>query len=59
MALTPYVLVIDGELPVQNVQQLVAYGKKNPGKLILGTSGAGKFPITSSGRNSRASPGSR
>ncbi len=41
MALTPYVLVINGELPVQNVQQLVAYGKKNPGKLILGTSGAG------------------
>lgn len=41
LASTPYVLVIHPEIPAQNVQQLIAYGKSNPGKLILGTSGAG------------------
>lgn len=41
LATTPYVLVINPEIPAQNVQQLVAYGKSNPGKLVLGTSGAG------------------
>ena len=41
LASTPYVLVINPEIPAQNVQQLIAYGKSNPGKLILGTSGAG------------------
>jgi tripartite-type tricarboxylate transporter receptor subunit TctC len=58
MALTPYVLVINGELPVQNVQQLVEYGKKNPGKLILGRR-APATPTTSSARNSRVPPASR
>ena len=42
LALTPYVLVINPEsVPVQNVQQLAAWAKANPGKLFLGTSGAG------------------
>jgi tripartite-type tricarboxylate transporter receptor subunit TctC len=41
LAMTPYVLVTNPEIPAQNVQQLVAYGKANPGKLVLGTSGAG------------------
>lgn len=41
LASTPYVLVINPEIPAQNVQQLIAFGKSNPGKLILGTSGAG------------------
>lgn len=41
LAMTPYVLVINSEIPAQNVQQLVAFGKGNPGKLVLGTSGAG------------------
>lgn len=41
LATTPYVLVTHPSIPAQNVQQLIAYGKANPGKLILGTSGAG------------------
>lgn len=41
LATTPYVLVTHPSIPAQNVQQLIAYGKTNPGKLILGTSGAG------------------
>ena len=41
LALTPYVLVTNPEIPAKNVQELIAYGKANPGKLILGTSGAG------------------
>jgi tripartite-type tricarboxylate transporter receptor subunit TctC len=41
LALTPYVLVTNPEIPARNVQELIAFGKANPGKLILGTSGAG------------------
>lgn len=41
LALTPYVLVINPEVPAKSVQELVAWGKANPGKLVLGTSGAG------------------
>ena len=41
LALTPYVLVTNPEIPAKNVQELIAYGKANPDKLILGTSGAG------------------
>jgi len=41
LATTPYVLVINPEIPANSVQELVAFGKANPGKLVLGTSGAG------------------
>lgn len=41
LASTPYVLVINPEVPAQNVQELIRWGKANPGKLVLGTSGAG------------------
>jgi tripartite-type tricarboxylate transporter receptor subunit TctC len=41
LAMTPYVLVTNPEIPAKTVQELIAYGKANPGKLILGTSGAG------------------
>lgn len=41
LALTPYVLVINPAIPATNVPELVSYGKANPGKLVLGTSGAG------------------
>ncbi|NBU83674.1 MAG: tripartite tricarboxylate transporter substrate binding protein [Sphingomonadaceae bacterium] len=42
LAFTPYVLVINPDsVPVQNVQQLAVWAKANPGKLFLGTSGAG------------------
>jgi tripartite-type tricarboxylate transporter receptor subunit TctC len=41
LATTPYVLVINPDIPAKSVRELVAYGKANPGKLVLGTSGAG------------------
>ena len=38
---TPNVLVVSPTLPVKNIEELVAYGKKNPGKLAYSTSGVG------------------
>lgn len=37
----PNVLVANPKLPVSNVEELVAYAKKNPGKLTYATSGVG------------------
>ncbi|MFT3720600.1 Bug family tripartite tricarboxylate transporter substrate binding protein [Pseudorhodoferax sp.] len=37
----PNVLVANPQLPVKNVEELVAYAKKNPGKLTYATSGVG------------------
>jgi tripartite-type tricarboxylate transporter receptor subunit TctC len=37
----PNVLVANPALPVRNVEELVAYAKKNPGKLSYATSGVG------------------
>jgi len=37
----PNVLVVSPSLPVKNIEELVAYGKKNPGKLAYSTSGVG------------------
>jgi tripartite-type tricarboxylate transporter receptor subunit TctC len=37
----PNVLVVHPSLPVKNVQELVAYGKANPGKLSFASSGSG------------------
>ncbi|BEP64423.1 tripartite tricarboxylate transporter substrate binding protein (plasmid) [Variovorax sp. V213] len=37
----PNVLVANTSLPVKNVEELVAYAKKNPGKLSYATSGVG------------------
>jgi tripartite-type tricarboxylate transporter receptor subunit TctC len=37
----PNVLVSSLTLPVKNIEELIAYGKKNPGKLSYGTSGVG------------------
>jgi tripartite-type tricarboxylate transporter receptor subunit TctC len=36
-----YILAVHPSLPVNNVAELVAYGKANPGKLALGNSGVG------------------
>lgn len=34
-------LVVNNNLPVKNVSELIAYAKKNPGKLVQGTGGNG------------------
>jgi tripartite-type tricarboxylate transporter receptor subunit TctC len=41
IAKVPNVLVVNPALPVRNVEELIAYAKKNPGKLTYSTSGVG------------------
>ena len=41
MAIVPSVLVVNNALPVANVAELIAYAKKNPGKLAYGSAGLG------------------
>lgn len=41
VASVPNVLAVTASLPVKSVQELIAYGKKNPGKLSFASSGAG------------------
>lgn len=43
-AVTPVVLMVSNNLPVKNVQELVAYAKANPGKLTFGSAGVGSIP---------------
>lgn len=38
---SPNLLVVNPSLPVSNVQELVAYAKKNPGKLAFASAGTG------------------
>jgi tripartite-type tricarboxylate transporter receptor subunit TctC len=38
---SPYVVVTNPKVPVSNVRELVAFAKKNPGKLTFGSSGTG------------------
>ncbi len=40
---TPNVLVVNANLPVNNVAEFVAYVKKNPGKLSYGSAGQGSL----------------
>lgn len=40
----PLMLVVSPSLPVKTVQELVAYGKANPGKLTFASSGSGGAP---------------
>ncbi|WP_026640953.1 Bug family tripartite tricarboxylate transporter substrate binding protein [Bordetella petrii] len=40
-AVFPIVLVVHESLPVNTVQELIAYAKQNPGKLSFGSSGTG------------------
>jgi tripartite-type tricarboxylate transporter receptor subunit TctC len=40
-ASTPSVLAVPNTLPVNSVQELVAYAKKNPGKVNFGSAGSG------------------
>jgi len=41
LAKLPNMLVVRPDLPVRNIQELIAYAKKNPGKLSYGSSGPG------------------
>jgi len=41
VASVPNVLAVTASLPVKSVQELIEYGKKNPGKLSFASSGAG------------------
>jgi len=43
MGVSPAVLIVSASLPVNNVNELVAYAKKNPGKLDYGTTGIGSM----------------
>lgn len=42
-AVVPLVLVINPKLPVNNIQEFIAYAKKNPGKLAYASSGNGNI----------------
>ncbi len=39
----PSIIVVNNNLPVQNVKELIAYSKKNPTTTNFGTAGAGSF----------------
>jgi tripartite-type tricarboxylate transporter receptor subunit TctC len=41
LARIPLALVVNNELPVQNVSEFIAYAKANPGKLSIASSGIG------------------
>jgi tripartite-type tricarboxylate transporter receptor subunit TctC len=41
---TPYLLTINASLPIQNLEQFVAYARANPGKMSCGTYGVGSPP---------------
>lgn len=47
LTLNPQVLVVNAELPVRSVQELIKYGKDNPGKLTYGIGNAGSLVAAS------------
>jgi tripartite-type tricarboxylate transporter receptor subunit TctC len=43
MTVAPQVITINPKLPINNVKELIAYAKKNPGKLNYASSGSGSI----------------
>lgn len=43
VATSPFVIAVNNDFPADNLEQLVAYVKKNPGKLTYGAAGAGSL----------------
>jgi tripartite-type tricarboxylate transporter receptor subunit TctC len=43
-AITPIVLMVNPALPINNVPELIAYAKANPGKVNFGSAGVGSTP---------------
>jgi tripartite-type tricarboxylate transporter receptor subunit TctC len=43
-AFTPIVLMVNPGVPANNVQELIAYAKSNPGKIHFGSAGMGSTP---------------
>lgn len=41
IAAPPYIVVVHPSLPVTTAAELIAYGQRNPGKLLFGSSGVG------------------
>jgi tripartite-type tricarboxylate transporter receptor subunit TctC len=56
VALMPELLAVTPSLPVRNVQELIDYAKKNPGKLNFASSGNGSMPHLA-GESLRAAAG--
>ncbi len=43
-AISPIVLMVNPQIPVTNVQELIAYAKKHPGEINFGSAGNGSTP---------------
>ena len=41
VATTPFIVVVNNDLPVRSIAELISYARKNPGKLSFGTPGNG------------------